>query len=171
MTGTLKVDQIQNNTGTSVMTFDTDGHTHSSNPVACRLFWTHSGGQGNTSNCSMTFIENAGGFTRQANNSQLVVPVSGWYIVMAGMIPNGGGGTNDFDYRILKNTTSSSPFLFDMRQSDASSGTHQNSAGSVATHINANEYIAIMALDDGDAAYTGPNADNPHNWLSLIRVG
>jgi hypothetical protein len=168
MTGILKVDQIQNNTGTSVMTFDSAGHTHSSNPVACRCWWTHSGGSNNTSNCDIYFIENTGGFTRQSGNSQLVIPVTGWYIVMAGMIPS--VPTTDFDYRVLKNTTSASPFLFDMRQSDAPSGTHQNSSGSVATHINANEYITIMSLDDGDAAHTG-SANAPHCYLSLIRVG
>ena len=168
MTGTLKVDAIQNNTGTDVMTFDTDGHTHSSNPVACRLWWSHSGGSNNTDNLHLYFIENAGGFTITNNNARLVVPVSGWYIVMAGMIPQ--GAVVDFDYRVLKNTTSSSPFLFDMRQADAASGTHQNSSGQVATHMNANDYITIMSLDDGDAAHTG-NADNPHCYLSLIRVG
>jgi hypothetical protein len=168
MTSELRVDAIKNIDDQSAFTFNANGVVTQGNPVACRLYWTHSGGSNNTNNCSMTFIENAGGFTRQSSNSQLVVPVSGWYIVMAGMIPN--GATNDFDYRVLKNTTSTSPFLFDMRQSDASSGTHQNSAGSVATHINANEYIAIMSLDDGDAAYTGPSANNPHNWLSLVKV-
>ena len=87
---------------------------------------------------------------------------------MAGMIPQ--GATNDFDYRVLKNTTSSSPFLFDMRQSNAPSGTHQNSSGQVATHMNANDYITIMALNDGDAAHGG-SANDPHCYLSLIRVG
>lgn len=167
MTSELRVDAIKNIDDQSAFTFDANGVVTQGNPVACRCWWTHSGGGNNTTNCDIYFIENAGGFTRQAGNSQLVIPVTGWYIVMAGMIPN--GATNDFDYRVLKNTTSSSPFLFDMRQSDAPSGTHQNSAGSVATNITAGQYITIMSLDDGDAAHTG-SANAPHCWLSVVKV-
>ena len=164
----LRVKEIAHSNGTQAMTITTGGVITQGNPVACRCWWTHSGGSNNTSNCDIYFIENTGGFTRQSGNSQLVIPVTGWYIVMAGMIPS--GATNDFDYRVLKNTTSTSPFLFDMRQSDASSGTHQNSAGSVATNITAGQYITIMSLDDGDAAHTG-SADAPHCWLSVVKVG
>ena len=92
MTGILKVDQIQNNTGTSVMTFDTAGRiTKDNNPYFSVYRSTDQSFSGSNIDIIVynTVVDNIGGHYSTSNN-KFTAPVAGiyffrWQGMMMGM--------------------------------------------------------------------------------------
>ena len=111
MTGILKVDQIQNNTGTAAVTIDANGrYTSPANPIfyatGGSASWQTAGGVTNmtgwtTSGTTVAFNR---GFSYNSGNGELTVPCNGVYEVFVSFLTE----TNNGEYilsRIKNNST------------------------------------------------------------------
>ena len=141
--------------------FETDSSGYVSIPAQprARLFYNASStGFVN----SLTFIENNGDAITHTSG-KLYVPVSGWYSITVY-----GISTAAFDARLVKNTTSTSPFLCDFRQDTASTG-HHGCGNTAVTYLDANDYVGLYLLSG--SMYTSAGSTNPHNQVSIYYLG
>ena len=107
-------------------------------------------------------LVNNGGFTQ--SNGKIYVPTAGWYFINAY-----GIATDSFDTRVVANTTGSSPFLFDFRQSTYASGTHHGCGNGRVVYLNSGDYVGIYRLSG--TMYTSAGGNNPHNLISIMLMG
>jgi hypothetical protein len=147
-------------TGIDRLIVDPDGRVTMPYQPRGRFYWNQSA-TGTVTN--MTAIENnQSAFS--VTSGRIYVPISGWYSITAY-----GIATDEFDTRILKNTTGSSPFLGDFRQSNHSGGTHHGCGNTVVTQLTAGDYISLYRLSG--SMYTSAGSSSPHNQVSIYFLG
>ena len=179
MTGILKVDAIQNNTGTSVMTFDTLGRV--TKPGQPHIFWQ--GGSENNSSIANTenlFATNdgqpavktdgsglssiQGGITYTASTGRFTVPIDGIYHIYAQCYLNEDGST----FRIGAAVNGTQRFMghggYGAGGGPDNRGTH---AAQATIKLNANDYITFHNNAGGTrACYMGMN--HTYGFIYLI---
>ena len=111
---------------------------------------------------SIVAMSNNGGFT--ITSGKIYVPAAGTYYINAH-----GIATDFFDTRVCVNTTSSSPFLFDFRQGNYNGGTHHGCGNGRVISLAAGSYVTIYRLSG--TMYTSSGANNPHNLISIMKIG
>jgi len=107
-------------------------------------------------------LNNGNGFT--ITNGKIYVPVAGHYYINAY-----GIATSEFDTRVVANTTSAYPFLFDFRQSTWASGTHHGCGNGRVVYLASGSYVGIHRLTG--TMYSGAGTSNPHNLISIMLMG
>jgi hypothetical protein len=107
-------------------------------------------------------FNNGNGFT--ITNGKIYVPVAGHYYINAY-----GIATSEFDTRVVANTTSAYPFLFDFRQSTWASGTHHGCGNGRVVYLASGSYVGIHRLTG--TMYSGAGTSNPHNLISIMLMG
>ena len=181
MTGILKVDQIQNNTGTSVMTFDTLGRV--TKPGHPHIFWQ--GGSDNNFNIANT--ENLfatddgqpavkidgsglssvqGGITYTASTGRFTVPIAGIYHIFAQTYLNEDGAT----FRISGKINGSGQLFMGHGGYGAGGGPDNRGthAAQATIKLNANDYITFHNYAGGTrSCYMG----TAHTYGFIYLVG
>ena len=107
-------------------------------------------------------IHNNGGFTQ--TSGKIYVPTAGWYFINAY-----GIATDSMDTRCVANTTSSSPFLFDFRQSSYSTGTHHGCGNGRVVYLASGSYVGLYRLSG--TMYASASTSSPHNLISIMLMG
>jgi hypothetical protein len=149
-----------NDTVTEQMVIDQAGRVTTPNQPFFSAAWNHSG-TGFVTSYNNIMLNN-GGFT--ITSGKIYVPVAGYYFINAY-----GIALDEFDNRVVANTQGTSPFLFDFRQSDWSSGTHHGCGNGRVVYLASGSYVGIHRLSG--TMYTGAGTNNPHNLISIMLMG
>ena len=181
MTGILKVDQIQNNTGTSVMTFDTlgrvtkPGHPHmffqggaETNYAIANtenLFSTNDGQPAvKIDGSGLSSVQ--GGITYTASTGRFTVPIAGIYHIFAQTYLNEDGAT----FRISGKINGSGQLFMGHGGYGAGGGPDNRGthAAQATIKLNANDYITFHNYAGGTrSCYMG----TAHTYGFIYLVG
>ena len=137
MTGILKVDAIQNNTGTSVMTFDADGRITTPNRPS--FFATRSAGLYNTNNGTIVFnsVQHNDGDHYNSATGIFTAPIAGNYLLTFSLI---SGNTSLVEGEIAINNSR----RLNQRNYSSSNGTQNGVSGAMVIKLQANDTAKVI---------------------------
>lgn len=148
MTGILKVDQIQNNTGTSVMTFDSAGRITTPNRPS--FFATRNAGTFSTNNGVIVFnvVRHNTGDHYNSATGVFTAPIDGDYLINFSLI---SGNTSLVEGEIQVNSNR----ILNGRNYSGASGTQNAISGSAVLQLSANDAVRILLLGSSSIYGTG----------------
>ena len=165
MTGILKVDQIQNNTGTQAMSIDNTGNVNFSNRPSFMFRFTGANWTTNSSlagSFSSTLVnQGSPSITWDDANGRLTVPLTGLYFITFGILSNSGGGRIEGSLFHNRGATSTQVVNF-----NGTGSTYDGPTFTIVYPAIANDYFTITEYSG-----TAYNSSHPNNYFGATFLG